>query len=174
MMTSAASRLCAACGMCCNGVMFHSMRLQPSDSERKLESLGLKVKRRKGERHILQPCPAHDGVRCTIYAHRPERCRLFECRQLKGVEAAEITEAEALTKIEEAQRRVARVRELFRQAGDHRENKGFATRYATIFTEPLDPSPEAVILRDTLAGAMRELEGLLEKDFRIEPISGDK
>ena len=29
--SSAASRLCTACGMCCNGVMFHTVRLQPRD-----------------------------------------------------------------------------------------------------------------------------------------------
>lgn len=173
-MQATASRLCAACGMCCNGVLFHSMRLQPSDSERKLESLGLKVKRRKGERHILQPCPAHNGICCTIYAHRPERCRLFECRQLKDLAAGRITEADALAKIQDAQRRVGQVRELFQRAGDAREHKAFAVRFAAIFTEPLDPSQEAVIVRDTLAGAMRELESLLQNNFRIEPISGDK
>ncbi|MCX6967540.1 MAG: hypothetical protein NTZ46_07120 [Verrucomicrobia bacterium] len=32
--SSAASRLCAACGICCNGVMFYKVRLQSNDVPR--------------------------------------------------------------------------------------------------------------------------------------------
>lgn len=161
----AAARLCAACGMCCNGVMFHSVRLQPGDSARELASLGLKLKR--GKSHIPQPCPAHQESCCSIYAHRPARCRLFACRQLESVASGAASEAVALEKILEAGRRVARVRELFHQAGDVREHKAFATRYASLFTPPIDPSPPAVRLREELASAMNDLEQLLAKDFRI-------
>lgn len=161
----AAMRLCAACGMCCNGVMFHGVRLQPGDSARKLASLGLKLKR--GKSHIPQPCPAHQGSCCTIYAHRPARCRLFACRQLEAVASGAASEAAALEKILEAGIRVARVRKLFHQAGDVREHKAFATRYAAVFTPPLDPAPPAVLLREQLASAMDDLEKLLAKDFRI-------
>src|ERR1700761_8357592 len=98
--SSAASRLCAACGMCCNGTMFHTVLLQPSDSARALAALGLKLKRRKnGKNYLLQPCPAFRGSHCSIYAARPERCRLFECRQLRQVAAGEISEATALETI---------------------------------------------------------------------------
>jgi len=165
---ASATRLCAACGMCCNGVMFYSMRLQPSDQARSLTALGLKLKRKNREWHFLQPCPAHQDSHCTIYAQRPERCRAFSCRQLQAVEAGKISEAAALEKIEEAQRAVAHVRELFHQAGDTRETKAFATRGETLFTPPLDPSPEAAALREKLATAMRELEELLTRNFRVE------
>jgi len=165
---SIATRLCAACGMCCNGVMFYSMRLQPSDQARSLTALGLKLKRRNREWHFLQPCPAHQNSGCTIYAQRPERCRAFVCRQLQAVEAGQISEAAALEKIAEARQSVARVRELFHQAGDTRETKAFATRAETIFTPPLDPSPEAAAIREELAAAMRELEELLTQNFRVE------
>ena len=80
---SAAARLCSQCGMCCNGVMFHRVRLQPADSPKELAALGLKLKRKRGQHYLLQPCPAFQGTHCSIYASRPERCRLFECRQLQ-------------------------------------------------------------------------------------------
>lgn len=160
----ASARLCAACGMCCNGVMFHSVRLQPGDSARKLAALGLKLK--SGKSHFPQPCPAHQESCCAIYAHRPARCRIFSCRQLDGVASGTITEAAARGKILEAASWVARVRELFHRAGDVREHKAFATRYAAIFTPPLDPSPPADCLRGELASAMDALEQLLAKDFR--------
>src|SRR5690242_10002477 len=76
--TSAASRLCSACGLCCNGVMFHTVKLQPSDSAKELTALGLKLKRKKSGNYIQQPCPQYQYGECAIYAVRPQRCRLFE------------------------------------------------------------------------------------------------
>src|SRR3954452_24978868 len=107
--TSVATRLCAACRLCCNGVMFHTVRLQPNDSPRELAALGLKLKRRKQQDWLLQPCPAHQDGQCSIYAQRPERCRLFECKQLQRVKTGEITEAMALEKIREVQRLTAQL-----------------------------------------------------------------
>jgi len=71
-----------------------------------------------------------------------------------------------LEKIQEARCLVERVRGLFHLAGETRTNKAFATRYAAVFTPPLDPS--AGELRVQLQSTMRELEDLLSKDFRVE------
>ena len=109
--------LCQACGLCCNGVMFHTVRLQPADSAKALAALGLKLKRKKGHDYILQPCPAFRGEQCSIYTARPERCRLFECRQLQRLAAGEITEAAALETIRDVQQRVAHLYALLAQAG---------------------------------------------------------
>lgn len=161
-----ASRLCAACGMCCNGVLFFSVRLQEGDSARQLAALGLKIKRRADGRHLLQPCAAHTGSGCAVYAHRPARCRLFVCRQLLGVEAGEIAEDDAREKISTARRLTVRVRELLESVGDTRDHKALATRCETVFTPPLDP--ETAPGREALAQAMRELETLLVRDFRVD------
>ncbi len=166
-----ASRLCAACGMCCNGVMFFSMRLQPEDSARKLAALGLRAKSRSDGQHIPQPCSAHDGRQCTIYSERPQRCRAFECQQLRKVAKGILTESAAMAKIFDARTRVARVEELFHSTGDHRKNKAFATRFAAAFAPPLDSNPAAIQVRDDLRIAMAELEELLAQDFRVEPDS---
>ena len=114
--SSAAARLCAACGLCCNGVMFHTVKLQPGDSAPALASLGLKLKRKQGHHYILQPCPAFGDAGCSIYAARPERCRLFECQQLQRLARGETTEAMALEKIHDVQRRVAELGELLPRA----------------------------------------------------------
>jgi uncharacterized protein len=161
-----ATHLCAACGMCCNGVLFFSVRLQDGDSARELTALGLKIKRRADGQHMLQPCPAHTGSRCTVYDARPIRCRLFACRQLLGVEAGEISENAALEKIAEARRLTDRVRSLLESAGDTRSHKSVATRYETVFTPPLDP--ETAETREALAAAMKELEEFLTQEFRLD------
>ncbi len=168
---STAARLCGMCGLCCNGVMFHRVRLQPQDSAKTLAALGLKLKRKHGKDHILQPCPAHQDSRCSIYPDRPERCRLFQCRQLRRVEAGEIKEAEALEKIREVQRRVEAVDRLSRRADGSLRKGPLFQRAETTLAEPFDATlhPELVREREELARALSELDALLDKDFRVAP-----
>lgn len=167
-----ATRLCAACGMCCNGVLFYSIALQDSDSPRALEKVGLRVKRRRGGLHVLQPCPAHQKSQCGIYNDRPARCRDFHCRQLLAVFAGTTGEADAMEKINKAGELVARVRELFRRLGDDREHRDFSTRFGAIFTPPLTPGPDAENLREELRMAMDALNAFLDEHFRPGPPTG--
>jgi Fe-S-cluster containining protein len=165
--SAVASRLCAVCGLCCNGVMFHTVKLQPSDSAPELAALGLKLKRKQGHNYILQPCPAFQDSRCSIYAARPERCRLFECRQLKWVAAGETTEALALEKIREVQRRVAELDELLERAGGTNVKRPLSKRCEKALAEP-PSTPEAARLRGQITLGMQELKAILDEDFRIE------
>ncbi len=153
--------------MCCNGVLFQIVRLQPLDSPREMAALGLKVKRKQHEPFFKQPCPAHRDAQCAIYHQRPQRCRIFECRQLKRVAAGEITEATALENIAEAARRVATVERLFERGGETERTKPLRTRYESVMTDRTDVHADAVELRSMLTLAMRELEDFLEKEFRV-------
>jgi hypothetical protein len=169
--SNAAARLCLQCGLCCNGVMFHTVQLKPGDSAKELAALGLKLKRKQGRHLVLQPCPAFRNSQCSIYAARPERCRLFECRQLKRMAAGEITGAMALEKIHEAQRRVGQMNELLQQAGRTNPRRPLSKRWEKAMSEPMDPSSdqESAALRARLTQAMHELNALLNADFRIVP-----
>ena len=164
--SESAARLCSACGMCCNGVLFHGMAVQPEDSVRAFAAKGMKAKRRDGELQFLQPCPAHEGNCCRIYADRPQRCRVFACRQLEGVSLGKISESAALEKIQEARRLTDRVRDLLDKLGDSRTTRPLATRCAGVFTPPLDPSPQAKSWSDELRLAMTDLEEFLANNFR--------
>ena len=170
-MPTAAARLCAACGLCCNGVLFHTVQLKSGDSAKELAALGLKLKRKQGHHYILQPCPAFKESCCSIYAARPTRCRLFECRQLQQVEAGEITEAMALEKIREVQRRVTEMDELLHRAGGTNIKRPFSKRCEKVMAEPLAAltDPAAVELRNRLTLAMQELNVILNQEFRITP-----
>jgi hypothetical protein len=160
---SVASRLCAACGMCCNGVLFHAGVLQEGDSERALSALGLKIKRRGHAPHFLQPCTAHRDSCCTIYDQRPQRCRLFNCRQLIGVMAGDITESAALEKIHDAKSRTARVENLIEQITETNPRRALAQRCANALTTDVRTP-----FHDELESAMSELESLLKTEFRVE------
>lgn len=162
-----ATRLCAACGMCCNGVLFHIVRLQPEDSAQELASLGLKLRSRHTQPYFKQPCPAYHESSCAIYARRPQRCRVFVCRQLQLVAAGERTEAEALETIQEAVRQVTKLRELFVSAGNTDHSKPLATRYEHLLTEP--GRAEALAHHAQIISEMQSLEKLLADSFRVSP-----
>ena len=163
--SSAAARLCAACGMCCDGVLFHSVVLQRSDSARGLSALGLKIKRRTGRKFFLQPCSAYRECRCAIYGGRPDRCRHFNCRQLLRVATSETTETSALQNIEEARNLSARVNALVSRLAETNPNRSLAQRCANALTDS-----ERTPLHDELESAMRELESLLAREFRVDAV----
>lgn len=166
---SSSERLCGACGMCCDGVLFHSVELQPGENPRQLSSLGFKLRRKKGVEFFLQPCSAHreqnGACSCTIYAQRPARCRLFNCRQILAVEAGYVPEEDALEKIRNARAQVARVNELIARLGESNPARSLAHRAANALT--LAEGAERTGLHDELDAAMRGLEAFLTKEFRI-------
>ncbi len=156
--------------MCCDGVLFHSVELQQGDSPRQLASLGLKLRRKKGVEFFLQPCSAHreaeGSCSCDIYDQRPSRCRLFNCKQLLALSEGNITETDAMAKIQEARRRVAEVNAHIDQLGDSNTNRSLAHRVAHALT--LQKGEERTALHDQLDGAMIELEAFLENEFRLK------
>lgn len=161
---AAASRLCTACGMCCNGVLFHIVQVQPADSVRQLEKLGMKLNRKKTEPYFNQPCRFLHDCTCGIYHDRPTRCRLYECRQIKGLRQEEITELKAAEIIAEVQHQVRRVERMLEKQGPTDLRKPLIERCRDLLLtlDTGDPVAEA-ILKD-----MRHLNDLLNGYFRIE------
>lgn len=153
--------------------MFHTVRLQPKDSPRELAALGLKLKRKNRRDYILQPCPAFRDSQCAIYAARPERCRLFECRQLQRVQSGETTEALALLKIRDVQQRAAQLDAWSRRADGSLRKGPLSKRCETALAEPFDwtTNPELIEQREELARALAELDAILDAEFRL-PASG--
>ena len=168
-----ASRLCAACGMCCDGTMFQIVRMQPGDVPAELGKLGLKIRCRDGEYFMEQPCSGLRENRCTVYEQRPVRCRLFNCQQLGQVERGENTEAEAMAMIIETREMVDRVRGLIEQCGLREDGQALVERYERVISTPVNESlePELISVREELDETMRKLKLRLNREFRVPPNS---
>ena len=97
------------------------------------------------------------------------RCRLFECQQLRRVGKGEITEAIALEKIGEVQRRAARLNTLSRRADGSQRKGPLSKRCETALAEPFDATthPELVTEQEELARGLGELETILDEHFRV-------
>src|SRR3954468_24728555 len=105
--------LCIGCGLCCDGSLFADPELAARETTA-LDILGLEIEDADhGEPAVLlQPCAAFKRKRCSIYAHRPNCCRTFECRLLKQAESGAISVERAKEKIANALKEIGRVKVL--------------------------------------------------------------
>ena len=170
-----AGDLCLGCGLCCNGVIFANGQLQPGDDARRLRSLGLVLASpRKADpqhRKFVQPCAAHDGCRCGIYADRPKYCREFECLLLRDVNAGRIEPDMARGIIRIALRRVDDVRRLLRKLGDADEAVALSVRFRRLkrSLESGRPDADTAEVFGELTLAVHDLNLLLSDAFYLEP-----
>ncbi|HEX5399784.1 MAG TPA: YkgJ family cysteine cluster protein [Verrucomicrobiae bacterium] len=161
------SQLCPNCGLCCNGVLFADVELQPGDNAERLIELGLSLKRKGRKRTFVQPCRCFDGTLCRVYDERPERCRTFECGLLKRVQSGEITADAALGQIAEAKSVVEKIRRLLNRLNDHDEQLALTGRYANVMAQPIDLSAgdETPDTRGELMLAVNDLMQVLQREF---------
>jgi Fe-S-cluster containining protein len=125
--------------------------------------LGLTLKRKPGVTTFRQPCSAHQNNQCTIYENRPQRCRLFNCRQLIRVASGEITQSAAQETIASTRKKINQVVEKIEGLTETNPNQGLTQRFAVALANTA-PSPE----RTELETAMTELQAILEKEFRVK------
>lgn len=168
-----ASRVCTACGLCCDGTMFQIVKMQPGDSPAELARLGMRIRGKDGEFHMEQPCPALKELRCCIYDKRPTRCRLFHCQQLRLLEAGNTTEADAMALIMQTRAQAAQVRELIEKCGLREDGQPLIERFERLMSTPVDENlePELAAIREDLDKAMRRLRLVINREFRPPPLS---
>ena len=129
------SRLCLACGLCCDGTLFADVELQPGDSAERLRALGQKLRRGKDStgnsvQKFSQPCPAlGPDCRCAFYADRPTRCREFDCAVLRSVQSGELTPEAALRRIRHARKQRDAVRSALAALGNEEVARPLSQRF---------------------------------------------
>lgn len=165
----AVAALCPQCAMCCNGVLFKDVELQPGDDAGTLKSFGLPFAR-SGKEKFPQPCAALDGCRCRIYTDRPQRCRQFECALLQAVMAGETETPAALKVIRKTQKRAEKVRQLLRATGDENEALALSLRFKRVQRQAENGAMEADAFQSfgELTLAMHDLNLLLAEKFYPE------
>jgi Fe-S-cluster containining protein len=160
-------KLCPACGLCCNGVLFGDVELQRGDDAAALAAEGLALFAKGRKRAFAQPCACLTGGLCRIYQTRPRRCQTFACRQLQLVQAGRLTAEAAQANIRRARREVDEVLRLVRSLGNTNEQMPLNRRYADLMAQPLDFAGDESQLerRGELMVAVGRLVDLLERDF---------
>jgi Fe-S-cluster containining protein len=159
--------LCLLCGMCCNGVIFADVQLQPADDAARLKALGIPLLPQRGKFRFTQPCAAFGNCACRIYPDRPDHCRAFECVLLKSVKSGGTDRAAAERVIRTARQRAAKVLRILRELGNRDEDVSLGARFratAKAFNEGAPDEASADLFGD-LTLAMHDLNLLLSEAF---------
>ncbi len=169
MKPSLTETLCTRCGLCCDGSLFADVELASRDEASTLEVMGLEIEEVDEEDSglLLQPCGALKGKRCSIYAHRPACCRMFECRLLQEVKRGAVSVDQARAQISDLLRRIERVQQLILQLGAGDECLPLRERCAEALAlaEESKAKPRLNRKRAELQTAMAAVERLIQKTF---------
>ena len=167
MKPSLTDTLCTRCGLCCDGSLFADVELAGNDEASALEVMGLEIEDEDDGALLLQPCRALKGKRCSIYPHRPDCCRTFECRLLQEVRRGAVSVDRAKAKIAEALQRIERVKELIGQLGHGNERLPLKERCveALASSQGAAAGPATKRKRAELEAAMASVENLIQETF---------
>lgn len=103
------SRLCLACGLCCQGLL-HDWALLRDGEVEAARRLGLRPAADHGEASFPLPCPCFQDGRCSVYAERLSPCREYRCKLLRGYLTGRVAWEEGLRRVEQTKRLVAAIR----------------------------------------------------------------
>jgi uncharacterized protein len=163
-----ANVLCIRCGLCCDGSLFADAELAARETAA-LEVLGVEIEDAdRGEPALLlQPCAAFKRKRCSIYPHRPNCCRTFECRLLKQVESGAISVDRAKETIANTLKEVGRVKLLIAQLGQRDEGLPLKERFdeALTLSSKITDDPRINRKRADAKMAIARLQNLLQQTF---------
>ena len=167
---SLTSALCTKCGLCCDGSLLADVELTGEAEADQMESLELEVEDGEDQGRdawfLRLPCRALCGVKCSIYQHRPETCRTFECRLLRDVDEGVVGMREATLVIAEARAERREVLSILESLEEDRDSADLPLKERvseTVLRLEEDGSPGAGT--DDLLAGMRRLEALLDKRF---------
>lgn len=102
------SRLCLACGLCCQGLLHDWAQLRDGEVEA-ARRLGLSPATDRGEASFPLPCPCHRDDRCSVYGERLSPCREYRCKLLRGYLSGQVAWEEGLRRVEQAKQLVAAI-----------------------------------------------------------------
>ena len=157
------SGLCLKCGLCCNGVLFGSVKLQTGEDANRFAELGLRIRGRR----FAQPCAALAGCSCLIYSQRPDYCRQFECLVFQRVAQGAIDRSKALRLIRKAKAKAREVESILERLGNTDDSLDLSARFRHVAKAVENPvsDPEAVAVFAELTQSFHELNLLLREEF---------
>ena len=158
--------LCTSCGLCCDGTLFADVELVGQAELARLEFLGLEVEDDDRNTGLLsQPCAALRGTRCSIYSHRPNCCRVFECHLLQNAQRGDVTVERAMEQIAGAREQIGQVRALLGRLGNRDEGLPLQERCAETLAAEGGTTPETIKHRAELEARMATLENTIWNTF---------
>lgn len=103
------SRLCLACGLCCQGILHDWVKVE-SDESGRMERLGLSITARSLGVGFALPCSCFREEKCAAYSDRPRSCSRYQCKLLRRHLSGEVAWEEGFKRVEQTKRLIAGIR----------------------------------------------------------------
>jgi Fe-S-cluster containining protein len=103
------SKLCLACGLCCQGVFHRGAKIHAEEIPAVLR-LGLPILETEAGPAFPLPCSRHQDDRCSVYDARPSPCSEYQCKLLKRYLKGESTWEESLLRVRQVKQLAVRIR----------------------------------------------------------------
>jgi len=97
-----------------------------------------------------------------IYESRPNRCQLFQCRQIRRVTSGEVSETQSRHVIQTTRQKIQEIKEMIEQITETNASQSLAQRCAVAIAN----SPSTLHTTE-LSTALAALQEVLEKEFRV-------
>jgi Fe-S-cluster containining protein len=97
------SALCQTCGLCCQGALHRQLALRQEEVPL-AETWPVEIVTKGESSGIQLPCGCLNGLRCSVYANRPQACVKYRCKLLGHLRQNEISQVEALERVAQARR----------------------------------------------------------------------
>jgi uncharacterized protein len=164
---SLTEELCTRCGLCCDGSLFADVELTSREATA-MEILGLDVETDDADSTVMsQPCQALKGKRCSIYEHRPQCCRTFECGLLQNVRRGAESVQGAGERIADTQASIAKVTELVTRLGLPDRHLPLVEQVAEALASENDSQPQ-----DRTRAELRTAMSALQRSIRETFLNG--
>jgi hypothetical protein len=162
-----AEQLCLSCGLCCNGVIFADVELQPGDTPDFLAPGGIVLRKKRGKSCFHQPCAALENGQCRVYENRPKHCRDFDCALLKNLNSGSVDFSTAQRAVRSAKKRAEKVQRLLRALGDNDESLALSVRFRRTSrrVQESELTAKAAEFFGQLSIAMHDLNFFLSRTF---------
>ena len=109
--TEGSQAICRACGLCCRGVWFSHVTLEPGELDQ-ARLAGLAVETVDGASSFQQPCVLHRDDGCSAYGTwRPKTCVNYTCALLNRFQANEVSFDEAMKHVGAARKMADRLQD---------------------------------------------------------------
>jgi uncharacterized protein len=169
MKPSLTDSLCTRCGLCCDGSLFSDVELSNGEGSA-LEGFGMDIEDDDDDGELLiQPCGALKGKRCSIYAHRPNCCRTFECRLLQDVKRGKISIDQAKETVANALGQIQMMKGMIGQLSGKEDDEGLPLKErfvdALALSEDSSSGPDVHQRWIQLEKAMSSFENFIHATF---------
>ncbi len=159
--------ICLSCGFCCNGTLIGFVQLDGDELSVLRELKDIEEVGEKG--FFFLPCNNLGSNGCSIYAQRPQNCRVYNCKMLKSIEKQEFSFEAAIEVIAIVKQKKSIIETQLAELPFALKSKSFYFKIIELEKHIREGKPKLSLWpnNDALIANLKQLDDLVLKHFGI-------